>query len=779
MGGMDSIIAEFLAESAENLDQLDQDLVSLEKHPDDREVFARIFRTIHTIKGTCGFLAFGKLESVTHIGESLLSRLRDGSLTLRPEITTDLLAMIDAVRTILANIDRSGAEGDDDFSDLIARLRRFDEQAESARTAPPEAGSTAAPADKGNTPGSGEAADDSPPGPKKARKPRTKAAPRAGAQSSQRPGRAQGPEPADEAEAVDGTEALEPAAVPTAAETNIRVDVRVLDHLMNLVGELVLARNQLIQHLSGSSDARLAASSQRLDSITGELQEAVMRTRMQPISSIWQKLPRYVRDLSRTFAKEVEIEMEGEDTDLDKSIIEAIKGSLLHLVRNAIDHGIESPELRASRGKPRVGTLRLRAHHEGGHVVIEVRDDGAGLDHERILQKALAAGLVAENELAELDHGRIESFVFRPGFSTAGAVTNISGRGVGLDVVRSNVESLGGSIELRSEPGVSTTFRVKLPLTLAIIPVLLVAARGHRIAIPQASVVELVRIAADGSELGIEDLNGVAVYRLRGKLLPLVFLNRELGIDSGPAAEGAGYIVVLQGDDRRFGLVVDAIEDSQEIVVKPLGRMFADAPFAGATILGDGQIALILDVFRFGLAAGVVSESRAHTIASQISSAVSERGQRARLVYLQGRNDERLAVEFEAVTRLEHFSRSSIEWIGDRQVVQYGDRILRLVNLQQVLPERRVVARDAASDSDGDTVPVVVCTVGGRLVGLVVHRIVDIVEESLKARRAGSREGVRACAVIKDRVTEIIDVEKVVQLADPGFFERQPDGEAS
>jgi two-component system chemotaxis sensor kinase CheA len=269
------------------------------------------------------------------------------------------------------------------------------------------------------------------------------------------------------------------------------------------------------------------------------------------------------------------------------------------------------------------------------------------------------------------------------------------------------------------------------------------------------------------------------VYRLRGKLLPLVFLNRELGLDSGAAAEGAGYIAVLQGDDRRFGLVVDAIEDSQEIVVKPLGRMFADAPFAGATILGNGQIALILDVFRFGLAAGVVSESRAHSIASQISSAVSKRGQRARLVYLQGRNDERLAVDFEAVTRLEHFPRSSIEWIGDRQVVQYGDRILRLINLQQALPERRVVARDAAAGSDGDTVPVVVCSIGGRLVGLVVHRIVDIVEESLKARRAGSREGVQACAVIKDRVTEIIDVEKVVRLADPGFFEQPADGEAS
>lgn len=771
MGGMESIIAEFLAESVENLDRLDQDLVSLEKHPDDREVFTRIFRTIHTIKGTCGFLAFQKLEAVTHIGESLLSRLRDGSLVLTPAITTDLLAMIDAVRTILATIERTGAEGNDDYAELIARLQSTDDHAE-------------------NNPGPAPAEalpDQATPAGTAAPKPRAvKGGPRARAgKAAAKPGpgtRAAGPEPhredvspgpSGQQEPAAAAEVLEPAAAPIAAETNIRVDVRALDHLMNLIGELVLARNQLIQHLAGSSDARLTTSAHRLDGITGELQEAVMRTRMQPISSIWQKLPRFVRDLALTFGKEVEIEMEGEDTGLDKSVIEAIKGSLLHLVRNSVDHGIESPEIRVSRGKPRTGTLRLRAQHEGGHVVIEVRDDGAGLDHARILRKAVASGLVGEEEAAGLDPRRIESLIFEPGFSTAARVTNISGRGVGLDVVRANVESLGGSIELKSDPGASTTFRVKIPLTLAIASVLLVAARGHRIAIPQASVVELVRIGGDGSELGIEDLNGVAVYRLRGKLLPLVFLNRELGLEAEPADASSSFIIVLQGDERRFGLVVDAIADSQEIVVKPIGRLLAETPFAGATILGDGQIALILDVFRLGLAAGIIRESRGRSIASQISSAVEERRQRARLVYLQGRNDERLGVDLEAVTRLEHFPRSALEWVGDRQVVQYGDRILRLVDLQQVLPERRVVARDTAADPVEGNVAVVVCTVAGRLVGLLVHRIVDIVEEGLKARRAGSREGVRACAVIKDRVTEILDLEQVVRLADPGFFDQE------
>jgi two-component system chemotaxis sensor kinase CheA len=775
MGGMDSIIAEFLAESFENLDLLDQDLISLEKNPDDPEVFARIFRTIHTIKGTCGFLAFQKLEAVAHVGESLLARLRDGSLSLRPEITTDLLVMIDAVRTILSNIDRTGSEGETDYTDLIARLQAFEATEKSGGTADPSS-APASPAAGGST-----AKKKTPAAKKTTSRPAAKTATAKGKGSgSTRPTDA-APPPSSKPESSDAgssdaTETLELTSVPAAAESNIRVDVRVLDHLMNLVGELVLARNQLVQRLAGVNDTRLAASSQRLDSITGELQEAVMRTRMQPISSIWQKLPRFVRDLAHKFGKEVEIEMEGEETDLDKSVIEAIKGSLLHLVRNVVDHGIEAPDVREAQGKPRAGTLRLRAHHEGGNVVIEVRDDGRGLDRERILNQAVSAGLVDQEKAEGLTSREIESFVFRPGFSTAATITNISGRGVGLDVVRANVESLGGSIELQSEAGESTTFRLKIPLTLAIVTVLLSSAGKHRIAIPQASVVELVRLDGSGAGLGIEDLNGVPVYRLRGKLLPLVYLNRELDITREASATSTVNIVVLQGDDRHFGLIVDSIEDSQEIVVKPLGHLLAGVPFAGATILGDGQIALILDVFRLGLAAGVVSETRAHSIASQVSSAVAERPHKARLVALQGPGDERMAIDFEAVTRLEHFPRTAIEWVGDRQVVQYGELILQLIDLHSALPERRERARESVVCLDDQAVPVVVCTINGRLVGLIAHRIIDIVEESLKARKAGSREGVRACAVIQDRVTEILDLEKVVRLADPGFFERETEG---
>jgi two-component system chemotaxis sensor kinase CheA len=766
MSGMDAIIAEFLAESVENLDQLDQDLVSLEKNPSDREVHGRIFRTVHTIKGTCGFLAFGTLESVTHVGESLLGRLRDGEIELTPEITTDLLAMIDAVRAILAKIDATGAEGDEDYSALVARLQSHDQPAGGNNPNPKSAAKK--PAKKAAKPKSnGKTASK----PAKAKKKLvTKQAPRSTPKKE--------PPPEDVAgDPEDGHEDLELTTAAAAAETNIRVDVRVLDHLMNLVGELVLARNQLVQHLATSPDSHLASSSQRLDSITSELQEAVMRTRMQPISSIWRKLPRFTRDLALKFGKEVEIEMEGEDTDLDKSVIEAIKGSLLHLVRNSVDHGIEAPDVREANGKPRAGKLRLRAHHEGGFVVIEVRDDGGGLSNEHIIERAIKAGLVAEEESADLSQAAIEALIFQPGFSTASKVTNISGRGIGLDVVRTNVESLGGSIELQSEAGQSTTFRVKIPLTLAIVSVLLVRADDHRIAIPQASVVELIRLQGDGEETPIEDLGGVPVYRLRGKLLPLVFLDRELGVREEASTSTKGNIVVLQGDDRQFGLVVAGVEDSQEIVVKPLGRLLSGLPFAGATILGDGQIALILDVFRLGLAAGVVSESRAHTAAAQISRAVRARAKTERLVCLHGEDDERLAVDFDQVNRLEYFPRASLERVGNQLVVQYGDEILQLIELQKTLPERRKEARNPTARLQDETVPVIVCTVNGRRVGLVAHRIADIIDEDLKARRAGTRDGVKGCAVIRDRVTEILDLESLIQLADPAFFERPIDQE--
>ncbi len=542
---------------------------------------------------------------------------------------------------------------------------------------------------------------------------------------------------------------------------------------MNLVGELVLARNQLLRHTSGASDGDLINAAQRLNSITTELQEAVMKTRMQPISVIWSKLPRFVRDLSASFDKDVVIAMDGEDTELDKSVIEAIKGSLLHLVRNAIDHGIESRQARLAVGKPEIGHLRLRARHEGGTVVIEVKDDGGGIDHQKVLSRGVEVGLVSREDAVKLDPKQIESLIFRPGFSTARKVTNVSGRGVGLDIVMNNVQAIGGTVETQSEAGLSTTFRMKIPLTLAIIPVVLVACREQTFAIPQVGVVELVRLDSEDSSLGIEDLNGVPVYRLRGQLLPLLFLDHELALDVSAADPGPGQtIVVLQGDDRRFGLVVDGVKDSQEIVVKPLGRLLGGLPYSGTTILGDGSVALILDVVRLGRMAGVVNESHTHISAEGVDDNPEDLSGMATLLYLQGLNDERMAIPFSHVTRLEFIPWKKIERVAGLPVVQYRSEILQLVMLDETLPERRQKIRRRSDVPSTDAVQVIVCTVDGRRIGIAVHRILDIIRQSLEVSRPASRKGVESCVVIQDRVTEILDLSALIRLSDPDFFNR-------
>lgn len=752
MGGMSAIIAEFLAESVENLDSVDQDIVALEQDPSNTEVIERVFRTIHTIKGTCGFLAFSKLESVTHSAETVLALVRDGNLELTPEITTTLLRSIDSVREILAHIEKDETEGDGDYSEIARELDAIDQAAKRGGKKKPPRRSKKKPVEK--------------PEPEPAPEP-TKNAPDLPQEVT--------PETAKRDLGSKEAATTGDGVGPTVGESSLRVDISVLDLLMNLVGELVLARNQISQNLGGDSNLALTTASQRLDSITGELQEAVMQARMQPISSILSTLPRFVRDLAITSGKELEIDIQGQETDLDKSVLEAIKTSLLHLVRNAVDHGIEAPADREAAGKPRAGKIVLRAAHEGGSVAIEVRDDGKGLDSERILERAVQAGIVNPEHGAELTRSQIEQFVFRAGFSTARKVTNVSGRGVGLDVVRANVESIGGVIEMQSEPSESTTFRIKIPLTLAIVSVILVRSGGQRFALPQASVVELVRLGRGANELGIEKLHGVPVYRLRGRLLPLVTLSDELGLSS-TSSGGEESIIVLQGDNRQFGLLVDSIDDSQEIVVKPLGRRLTGLPFAGATILGDGSITLILDVFRVGLAAGVVSDVRSRALSADTATPSTPAPGLNRVLLLRGTDDERMALDLSRVSRLESLDRGRIERVGDNLVVQYRSEILPVIDLQRALPERRTNRRNEPAENS-DEASVVICTVDGRSCGLLVHQILDIVDADLSDATAGSREGIEACSVIDGRINEIIDLAGVIKRVDPSFFTRTDSAE--
>ncbi|MGE3808473.1 MAG: chemotaxis protein CheA, partial [Gemmataceae bacterium] len=569
MSELQEATKEFLIESFENLEQLDSDLVTLERSGSDDKALTRIFRTVHTIKGSCAFLGLQKLQAVAHAGEDLLTKLREGDLKLSTAIVSGLLAMVDAIRKMLTSIEATGAEGENEFRDVIEHLQALatgQRAAAAPKTVIPKAPPTGIEPDTSLTTDLQFA----------------------------RP---------NQAEPVPGSVADEPTdAVASSAtyENSVRINVELLDKLMNISSEIVLARNQILQYASRLADPTLQSSCRQLNLNTSELQENVMKTRLQPIGNVWQRFPRLVRDVSQALGKQVRLEMHGNETELDKTIIEAIRDPLAHLVRNAIDHGIEKPGERTSAGKPPEGQLRLRAYHESGQVNVEISDDGAGIDPERIRQKALALHLVEADQVERMSDQTAIELIFAPGFSTAAEVSAVSGRGVGMDVVRNNIEKIGGSIDVRSQVGRGTTIHIRIPLTLAIIKVLIVTSAGERYAIPQVSIVELVRLKEDRIAAALETVLDARFYRYRGRLLPLLCLKRMFD----DADESAGHvlnIVVLQSGDQQFGLVVDRILDAQEIVVKPFWKELRGLDyFSGATILGDGKVVLILDVFGLG-----------------------------------------------------------------------------------------------------------------------------------------------------------------------------------
>jgi two-component system chemotaxis sensor kinase CheA len=751
------MVKEFLAESYENLDRLDRELVALEKDPGNSDALAGVFRTIHTIKGTCGFLGFGKLEKVAHAGENLLSFLRDGRLLLTPEITTVLLAMVDAIRQILAAIQSTGNEGDADNSNLLVYLTRLHASAMSGEIASAKSPVQPVQTKKEVVPHkeSSVVAGKADTAPKADAGPKIDVAPKAESTTQ-----------ADAVPASGVTQALSPSA---PSET-IRVGVTLLDNLMTLVGELVLARNQLLQHSNKGEDTGLQAVSQRMNLIATELQEQVMKTRMQPIGIVWSQFPRTVRDVALSCGKEVTIEMEGKEIELDKTIIESIKDPLTHLVRNSVDHGVELPEVRVKAGKPRAGRLILRAYHEGGQVNIEISDDGAGLNRDRLRQKAVERGIVGSEQAAHMSDREIFNLIFLPGFSTAEKVTNVSGRGVGMDVVKTNVEKIGGKVDVESVAGQGTTVRVKIPLTLAIIPALIVTCSGDRYAIPQVSLLELVRLEAEQARAGIELVHGAPVYRLRGRLLPLVYLRRELKLGEQAIKEkeldDATNIVVLQADGRQFGLVVDHINDTEEIVVKPLGKHLRIKTFAGASIMGDGRVALILDVMGLAQRASVVGETHERASSKQLVEAANSASAKRSFLLFAGPDDAQMAVPLDILARLESWPASQIEKSGIRWVAQYRGEILPLVNLGYVLQERRHRRRHPEFESkqmSDAQIQVLVCSHKGQRVGLVVERIIDIVEDTTEVRYPASRAGVLYSAVVQGKVTELIDIPAVLR----------------
>ena len=802
---MDEIIKDFLVESSENLDRLDQELVQLESDPSSGDLLSSIFRTIHTIKGSCGFLGFAKLEKVAHAGENLLSRMRDGRLTLNAEITSELLTLVDAIRQMLAEIRATEQDGSEEYPALIENLKRLQQ------AAPADAAKTTAPASSA---------------------PQTAAAPRTAPKSAPmeaQPASAPVAPPAPPAEAPGSQDAalrrrpkadrlggllvnrgharaedialalqeqekgdrrrlgeilvalglVRPEDVRAALqisgdtrsrevkEQTIRVDVTRLDKLMNLAGELVLARNRITQFSIRQGETGFVSMAQQLNLLTSELQEEVMRTRMQPISNLFDKFPRIVRDLATACGKQIQIVMEGKETELDKSLLEAIKDPLTHIVRNSVDHGLEMPEERTAKGKKAEGRLLLRAYHEGGTVIIEISDDGAGIDKARVKDKALAQGLINAQQAARMSDRELLGLVFLPGLSTAQKVTNISGRGVGMDVVKTNIERVNGSVELESAPQKGTTVKIKIPLTLAIVPALIVQSGGRRFAIPQVSLVELVRLESGRAQGGIELVHGAPVYRLRGRLLPLVYLDRELGLVPPGAVshlDEAINILVLQADSRQFGLVVDVITDTEEIVVKPLSKHLKRiGTYAGATIMGDGKVALILDVLGLAKSASIVSEVRDSSLTAKAADEHQLSADQQTFLLFAGPGGSRMALPLDTLARLEEIPSARVERSGLQWVAQYRGEILPLILITDVLEERRPL--EVSPFPGAGTNQVLVLNHAGQRFGLVVDQILDIVEDRADVKSPATRSGVLYSAVIAGRVTELLDIPAILSAA--------------
>jgi two-component system chemotaxis sensor kinase CheA len=746
---MDDLLREFLTETNESLDTVDVELVRFEQEPNNAKILDNIFRLVHTIKGTCGFLGLPRLEALAHAAETLMGKFRDG-MPVTGDAVTLILSTIDRLKAVLGRLEQTEAEPAGDDKDLISALERM----------------------------AMAAGKDEP-------KPLSSSVGTLVTQTLERPLRP-GEVSLDELErAFRETEMELPAIVerPKAeapkperkterksfeeddkqesriASQSIRVNVDTLESLMTMVSELVLTRNQLLEISRRNEESEFKVPLQRLSNVTAELQEGVMKTRMQPIGNAWQKLPRIIRDLAAELGKDIEFEMHGAETELDRQVLDLIKDPLTHMMRNSADHGLETPAERRAARKPEKGTIRLSAYHEGGHIIIEIADDGRGLDTARIRQKAIEQGLATEAEIEKMNEAQIHKFIFAAGFSTAAAVTSVSGRGVGMDVVKTNIDQIGGTIDVKSVAGEGSSFTIKIPLTLAIVSALIVEAGGDRFAIPQLAVIELVR-AHGNSEHRIERIKDAPVLRLRNKLLPLIHLKKLLKMDGADASDAEnGFIVVTQVGNQTFGIVVDIVFHTEEIVVKPMSSKLRHiAMFSGNTILGDGSVIMIIDPNGIAQTVGTAAtrqEESETAQSAQIEKTVS-------LLVFRAGSSQPKAVPLSLVTRLEEIDCKKIELSNGRHLVQYRGQLMPLVRVNS---EARVRQEGAQ--------PLLVFSDSGRSMGLVVDEIVDIVEDKLDIEVGSDTPGVIGSAVIKGQATEIVDVGHFLPLAFEDWFRRK------
>ncbi len=732
---MDDLLSEFLTETTENISVLDVELVRLEQNPNDPELLGNIFRLVHTIKGTCGFLGLPRLESVAHAGENILGKIRDGVLIVTPEAVTLVLAALDRIKMLLATLEATEAEPAGDDKELIAKLNVLADSASEAAAKP-----AARPAEPAASPVSA-------PEEREPEEVKEEAAAPAEAENESEPATPAPAKPPNGASSGDAAKADHGAKESAVAGHSIRVNVDLLENLMTMVSELVLTRNQLLQILRNQKDSDFGSPLQRLNHITSELQEGVMKTRMQPIGNAWAKLPRLVRDLALELDKKIDLEMIGADTELDRQVLELIKDPLTHMVRNSADHGIEIPKIRKAAGKTEAGKITLNAYHEGGHIIIEIKDDGAGLPIEKIKAKVLANGLATQAELNTMLDLQIQQFIFKAGFSTAAKVTSVSGRGVGMDVVRTNIEKIGGTVEMKSVEGKGTAFIIKIPLTLAIVSALIVECGGERFAIPQISVLELVRASAN-SQNDVETINDTPVLRLRNRLLPLVSLHDLLKLGPARRADKGQdhFIVVTQVGTFTFGIIVNRVFDTEEIVVKPVSRILRDISiFSGNTILGDGSVIMILDPNGIAAASGGASLGD-HAAEAQAAASTAAGGERVAMLLFRAGDPAPKAVPLALIARLEEIKLDSIEYSQGRPMVQYRGHLMPLVT----------VADDYKFKESGRQ-PILVFADRDRTMGLVVDEIVDIVEETLSVELSSDRPGMLGSSIVAGKATDIID----------------------
>lgn len=767
---IDDIVKEFLAESWENLGQLDSEIVQLEKRPTDTDLIASIFRTIHTIKGTCGFLGLPKLEGVAHSAENVLGQMRSRALPVTPDAISLVLEAVDRIKLLLESLESTGKEGNDDDTRLIRKLDLLASIPQAfLKTAQVEMSTPETDEDTVRVPGAS-----APPPTTEVTKPQTEPT------TSSEPATAEDKTSEAVPSFTQSTPETQPASETTTtpetkptpqsepatpnweehartAELSIRIDVQVLDHLMNLVGELVLTRNQLLQLTRGDEESRYAAPVAQLNRVTTHLQEGVMKTRMQPIGNAWNKLPRLVRDLSRVTSKQIDLELFGAETELDRTVLDAIKDPLTHMIRNSADHGIESPQEREAAGKSETGRICLKAYHEGGHVIIRIDDDGRGIAVDKVRDKAIRQGLITESDAEHRSDADLMQLIFHPGFSTAETISSVSGRGVGMDVVKTQIEKIGGTIELTSRPGQGTTIKIKIPLTLAIISALIVESGGESFAIPQLGVVELVRLSSSDLRK-IERIRNHEFYRLRDRLLPLIPLHDIVGLeDSRESVEEANIVVVQVGEDQ-FGILVSQVFDTEEIVVKPVGSLLKHIDiYQGTTILGDGRVIMILDI------AGIANQNGGLPSNENLQQDHTEgRGPEPTNVLLFDAGDNRtMGVPLSLVARLEEIPKEKIETAGRRKVVQYRDQLLPLLTIDGM---------SAVGDESSTIQPVIVFSEGNNSMGLLVQGIRDIIEERLTMHMNSNQPGVLGTAILGGQAVDVIDTHYYINQANPEWY---------